>query len=556
MTTALTGAAEWGTNSDTPVNIFPAESGSFAYAVLPGQDGTVWGVKYQPRVTVTEGDEETVRYEYSVQHWDRNGNAVFPAAGITVSDYSNVTYTVINERLLVDSDGNAIICVSDCRNSSAGATSYTAYKLSPEGKMLWGEEGVPVSDPLHPATFTAKMNIIELDDHSYVFAWMQSKEADDMGNIYMQRLNKDGKMLWDQAKVSLTDDVSENLILLNSGDNTFILVYTRGASSVLTARKMDFDGESVWGGDVRIYRGGWGMAPVHTYFTATASGDGGALVSWCDDRSNTNLESPYMSYVTADGRLGFSAQADEGDLKLLYAERRNFNVCAVPAADGSCFYAVWRTSDANEHDQGILMQKVSKEGELLWGDEAKVIEAMSEAPKGYISLQQAGESDAVCFYGLYSSHYDQQCMATRFDGDGNFVWGGEAVALSPAGRQASMLRSATFPDQDAFLCSWTDGGTSEQDAGTAYFMTRLNDDGTLGLPDTAVPAIVAENASLSFDRGSLRGVLADGTVVNIFTTAGIKVAECVMQGGAARVNLPSGLYVAAAKGITVKLAIK
>lgn len=549
MTTALTAAAEWGTNSDTPVNIFPAESGSFAYAVLPGQDGTVWGVKYQPRVTVTEGDEETVRYEYSVQHWDRNGNAVFPAAGITVSDYSNVTYTVINERLLVDSDGNAIICVSDCRNSSAGATSYTAYKLSPEGKMLWGEEGVPVSDPLHPATFTAKMNIIELDDHSYVFAWMQSKEADGMGNIYMQRLSRDGKMLWNGEKAAITDDVSENPILLNSGDNTCILVYTRGASSVLTARKIDFDGESVWGSDVRIYRGGWGMAPVHTYFTAAASGDGGAIVSWCDDRHNTNLESPYLSYVTSDGKLGFSSQSDEGDLKLLYTESRNFNVTAVPAVDGSCFYAVWRTSDANEHDQGILMQKVSKEGELLWGDDAKVIEPMTDAHKGYISIQQAGDSDAICFYGLYSSHYDQRCVATRFDSDGNFLWNGKTVALSPAGRQSYSLRSGMFPCQNAYLCSWTDGGTSEQDAGTAYFMTRLNDDGSIGLPGTAAPMTATDTPYLAFDGKRLHGSLSDGAVITVIDITGTCVAQCVMNGGVAQVKLSSGIYIAYAPGV-------
>lgn len=556
MLTAGTALADWGTDNQSPIAVFPSDTRSYATEIKAAPDGSVWSLIYHPNLRDAEDEYDTqnVVYEFRLQHFDADGNPTFPAEGLLVSDYLNWSYTVVNDYLMVDHEGNAIVVVHDCRNSSAKGKSYTAYKVNAKGEMLWGEDGVAVSDPLKPAGFSAFMNMVELEDGSFVFAWQEMDGGSSAPHIYMQRVSSDGKAQWDIDKVAMTDEVTGFPYLVNSGDNTCIMVYGRTSSSVLYARKLDFEGESVWGKDTRIYRGGWGSVPLQTVLNVTSSGNGGVLVSWYDDRFSENIESPYLSYVDTDGKLGFAGQSDEADVKLCYDGWRSFNICSVPAADGSCFYSVWRRTDGPQNYQGVKIQRISLTGELMWGDDAKELQPVQRASMGYISLQPAGESDACAFFEIYRTYFDQQCYASRFDKDGAYVWADEIIELSENGRKAAGLASQPFVD-GSYLCTWDDGGTSETDSDITYVMTRLNDDGTFGVPDTGVENTVADTeANFGYDGSSLYG--PDGAKARVFTAAGAHVADYILAGGSATVNLPAGFYVASAVGQTVKFVVK
>lgn len=556
LLTAGTAMAGWGNDNESPVAIFPTGTGSYATEVSAAADGSVWAMIYHPNTEKAEGetDVENVVYEYRLQHFDPQGNPTFPAEGILLCDYSNWSYTVVNDYLTVDKDGNAIVVVNDCRNSNERGKSYTAYKVNTKGEQLWGEDGVAISDPLKPASMAACMRMVELEDGSYVFAWSEYDTAG-LSHVYMQRLSKDGKTQWDLSKVALTDEVTANPYLVNSGENTCILVYTRTASDVLYARKVDFEGESVWGKDTRIYRGSWGSVPIHVTLFVRSSGNGGALVTWNAELDGSGAESAYMSYITADGKLGFAGQSDEGELKLCYDEFRALGVQSVPANDGSCFYALWRRTDRNQRFHSIMMQRVSLTGDLLWGDEAKEIFPLTEnISLGFQSVQAAGENDACGFYEIYRTYFDQQCYATRVNSEGNFVWPDETIELSENGRKAASLETRPFVD-GSYLCTWTDGGTGEDDDATTYYMTRLNEDGTFGIPDAGVESTVAEAAvALAFDGTALRGT--DGASVSVYTATGALAATYTLRGGVAKVNLPAGFYVAATGAQAVKFVVK
>ncbi len=556
MLTAGTALADWGTDNQSPIAVFPSDTRSYATEIKAAADGSIWSMIYHPnlREADDEYDTDNVVYEYRLQHFDANGNPTFPAEGIMLCDYANWSYTVVNDNLMVDRDGNAIVVAHDCRNSSSKGKSYTAYKVNAKGEMLWGEDGVAVSDPLKPADFSAFMSMVELEDGSFVFAWQEMESGSGASHIYLQRLSKDGKALWDSDKLAMTDEVTGYPYLVNSGDNTCIMVYGRTSSAVLYARKLDFEGESVWGKDTRIYRGGWGSVPLQTILHVTSSGNGGVLVSWSDDRLSENIESAYISYVDADGKLGFAGQSDDADVKLCYDGWRCFNVCSVPAADGSCFYSIWRRTDGDQRFQGVMMQRISLTGDLMWGDEAKELQPLQEASMGYISLQQAGESDACAFFEIYRSYFDQQCYASRFDKDGAYVWADEIIEISENGRKAADLASQPYVD-GSYICTWDDGGTSETDKATTYMMTRLNDNGTFGLPDTGVESTVADTeASFGFNGSCLYG--PDGAKVCVYTVAGAHVDDYILAGGSAPVNLPAGFYVASVAGQTVKFVVK
>ena len=559
LATATGAMANWGTSIEDPVSVFPKGTNSYATEVRPGADGSAWAVIYHPNTKQADNEYDISRvvYEYRVQYFDPEVNPKFPAEGLLVSDYSNISYTVVNNYLLVDNDGNAIVSVSDCRNSNGSDKSYTVYKISPEGEFLWGEDGIALSDPTAPASLGVCMNIIQLEDGSYVFAWA---EYDNEGgsHVFMQRLSHDGKAQWDLAKTAITDEISNYPYLLNSGDNTFILVYGRTASTILYARKLDFEAENVWGKDVRIYRGGWGSTPVQTKLEVKPSGDGGALIAWSDDRSGTNIESAYISYVTPDGKLGFAGASDEGDVKLCYDDWRCFNVSAVRAADLSCFYAVWRRTDYDQRYQAIMMQKISNKGELLWDDEAREVTPTEATTLGYVSVQAAGDNGACAFYEEYRSYFDQQAYAQRFGSEGEFIWEPEVLDLSRPERMASGLTSQPYMNGKGWLCNWADGGTSAEDKETTYYMTVVNLDGGFGLENSGVENVVSVNeAQLTFAAGALHADVADGTIASVYSVDGSLVAECSFSGGRAALDLAPGMYIAGlCGGETVKFIVK
>lgn len=562
---AGTAWADWSDRMGNPTPIFPAGTGSYAIEVAVGDDGDIWAVNYHPNLKDAddEYDIEHVVYEYRLQHFDKNGNPLFPEDGILISDYANKSYTVVSNYIHVDSEGNCIVAVSDQRNASDRECSVTAYKVSPTGEQLWGEDGVAVSDAMHPVGYVACMRLVEMDDHSIVFAWQES-DGQDTNNVCLQRISKDGKAQWGTSKIWNEGQTCTYPYLVPSEDNTCILVYARTESAILYAVKLDFECESVWGKEVRVYRGGWGSVPLWTQLEVKSSGDGGALIAWSDDRAGTNIESPYISYVTSDGELGFEGVSDESDCKLYYGEDgvRSLGVTAAPASDGSGFVAMWRlVGGGNQSYQGIMAQKVSKSGELLWGDEAVTIFPIDVASYGYMSCQPTTDGGMMGFYEQYFAWNDQQCLAVRLDKDGDFVWKDGSMALSKEGRQSTSLKSQLLPVPGAYLIDWTDeetvGTGDDAKKVTTYVMDRFNEDGTFGDSSTAVTSVESDSADLVFDGAMLLSSLADGTQVNVFDATGARVAGYTLAAGRAEVSLPAGLYMASVPGkASVKFIVK
>ena len=397
---AMTNA--YGQWTEQPISIVTDGTSMYNNEAIVGEDGTTYFLYYHPNTkdAINEEDTDNVVYEYRLQAIDQNGERKFGDLGILISDNPNRSYCVVNNYLYIDKDGNIIVAVSDGRDCEDGKTfmGLYVYKVSPEGEMLWDENGVTLD---WDTELIAATKIIGLADGSYVFAWMRSNALGSMTMaINLQRLSADGEAQWGEGEVSLTSETItyQYPYLVDAGMNQFILVFAKGSAQDIYARKIDFDGTSVWGQDTRIYRGGWGGIPIWTLLDIQPSGDGGVIVGWNDDRNYTNIESAYISYVTGDGKIGFSAASDEGDVKLSYSDWKHYNckVLADPAGDG--FLAFFRETDGGQGWQHMIVQKVSKQGELLFGDEGIQLSDFEQVAFGYNSIQTGNEGEAAFFY--------------------------------------------------------------------------------------------------------------------------------------------------------------
>lgn len=238
---ALGSFAQWGTSAEAPVCEFPDATRGDANEVV-ASNGCIWSLYVEPFRDAPAAGQETGKfhYAYRVQCFDSKGVAKLPSEGLLVSDYENISYVIYNHYLAADKDGNAIVMVSDCRNSNADSRrmSLTAYKISPEGEMLWGEDGIAVSDPLNPPYLSAGASCVQLEDGSYVFTWNEFPEAKGgTPKVMMQRFSADGTPKWGTYGKNMSG--SEQALypyLVNSGNNTCILVYGKGTSSVMHAQ--------------------------------------------------------------------------------------------------------------------------------------------------------------------------------------------------------------------------------------------------------------------------------------------------------------------------------
>ena len=462
LVTMINAYGQW---TEQPISIVTEGTSMYNNEAVVGPDGTTYFLYYHPNIknAVDEYDTDNVVYEYRLQALDKNGDKKFGDLGILISDYPNRSYCVVNNYLYIDKDGNVVVAVSDARDCEDGETfmGLYAYKVSPEGEMLWDEEGITLD---WNTELIAATKIIGLPDGSYVLAWMRSNALGSMTMaINLQRLSADGKAQWgDEVNLTSETVTYQYPYLVDAGMNQFILVYAKGGAQDLYARKIDFDGTSVWGEDTRIYRGGWGSIPLWTILDVQPSGDGGVILGWNDDRAYTNVESAYMAYVTGDGKIGFSAASDEGDVKLSYDEWKHFNckVMADPAGDG--FLAFWRETDGGQNWQRMMIQKLSKQGELLYGDEGIMLFDFEQSAFGYNSIQPGKDGEAAFFYMKQNSGWgDVDIIYATLDTKAGELTG--RTKLNETTFERSSLTSHICAEEGFWVLKWKENYKDEND---------------------------------------------------------------------------------------------
>lgn len=507
--TCLMAMAQWNANPSESMLAWPDGKSYYANEMQIGEDGTTWLCVYHPQ----NGTVAT-----TIQAIDSTGVKLLGEEGLLVSEERNMTYTVVNQLIMVDKDGNAIVVVHDLRNSPSEEQrlSYTIYKVSPEGEMLWGNEGLSIDGGI-TYEMSAAMKVIQLEDGSYVFAWMRLN-----GNLFaieMQRVSNDGELLWNADDVRLMDNTSTYTYpyLVNAGDNQFILVYAKGSNQDLYARKIDFDGTPVWPEDTRIYRGGFGSIPLWTILDVQPSGDGGVIVSWNDDRYYTNIESAYLSYVKPNGELGFTA-GEEGQ-KLGYAGWRSFNVTARYDSKTNSFIALWRETDANQNWYRLVTQRVSLQGELLWGEEGLELCPMDTQPIAYMDLQPGGEGEMGVFYMMNHSYGfgDVTCYAMLLNSEtGESVWEEQPFAFTENVSEKASLEVTPMAQGDYWIAKWEDNGVLGSDNNVdRLYMQRINRNMTLGNPEPG--AVKATRTEMSQFR-AISTIVNDEAIFQVVNT--------------------------------------
>lgn len=455
--------------------------------------------------TPTENNIQTY-----LQILNKKGEKKFNGNGLLISNEKTRTWTLVNNFLLVDNEGNAIVVVQDRRNddSELQKLNYNVYKISPSGEFLWGEKGIDLDrGTVH--YLEASMTLIQVGEQ-YMFAWQRfnnesaglnmatttlkagdyqelpipfstTKDENLPDHIVMERLDKSGKF------VGETQYLKDNSIplsypwLRNATDGQVILVYAKGTNQDLMARKLDFDGSSVWAQDATIYRGGFGTIPIWTFVQVYEDPDGGVFVSWHDDRNFTNIESAYLSYIKPDGTYGYAAGI-EGQ-KLGFSGIRQFNPYMVYNPTDKSTYIAWRETSAMQSWQSLRAQRLTKEGDLMWDMEGVEILPLERRPIGYFSCELDKQNRMATFFMTQDSleaYGNTKAFACLLDAKGQYAWGDATkytFITNAKSEKGELMSSPAIEDQWILLWSDTRGATASNQ--TYLYGQNMYMDGSL-----------------------------------------------------------------------------
>lgn len=491
--------AQWSGDRDVATTIFTEDMNLYWDEPCLGADGTLWFLGDNPSSILME-DIKTSVYAWRLQAISPDGNRLFGDKGMVLSAYDNTSWTVCGQMLYANADSTITVVIRDCRNHGDHVTNYTAYRLRPDGTHVWDEDGVPVDNAMIAGS-NAAMHITELEDGSNVFAWLWM--GNNTTNVSMQRITKEGEPQWDPNEMTVDGSFNDYPYLVRSTENRFILVWGRTSSEYLTAMGYNADGTQAWSKRVSLYTGGFGSTPAWTKIKVKPAGDGGALVTWYDDRDGIQIEYPYIAYVKADGNLGFVNANGKADIRLGYEEWRHLGTDVVPDGQGTGFMAIFSQCNQGQTFYNACVQHVSLEGDLDYGETGLALMPIDDQMKsvGYISIQPGPDGTFAAFWmEHHGGYWDIEAhMTIRRIADGEPVSEDTRDIRFVEGRRyRTGLLSFVDWEHECWYAYWADEGADSNHKCALNCVQRIGFDGSL--PDIEdLGGIVMSQGATYFD---------------------------------------------------------
>ena len=402
-------------------------------------------------------------YHVYVQRIDAAGEVQLNESGMLVSDNNNSSWiAVYHLNLAVDSDDNAIITTVDQRT---GIWEVYAWKIAPDGSMLWGEDGVVVT-AFGASNMSPRLTV--LSDNSVAVTCTH-----DNNTVLFQCISSDGTLLWGDG--ILIDDVAASLVspqptITVEGDVLIQWIRQTGSppyyDSELFLQKYGLDGDPQWSepkvvaGPVVFPMGNWSQQLV-------VEAGGGSFSAWT--QFSGNVQNAVAQHISEDGELSWVGGVD------LSTNSSNFRISPMLAVADETqeLMAVWREANGSQSQHGVFAQRLDSSGNRLWGSTGTTVVALNSS-YDYLDLSVAGfGEEMISAYIQQSNNMNGDIYANRLDADGNSVWTGGTVTMTTSGSPKSDMM--TGKGSNCLFIAWSENGS--------VYAHCLREDGTLGPPD-------------------------------------------------------------------------
>jgi len=391
-----------------------------------------------------------------------------------------------NPRALSDGAGGAFIVWEDFRVN----IEIYIQRVDSNGNMLWAANGVNITS--HSAQQRAP-RVISDGTGGVIVLWRDYRTFSHW-DLYAQRVDGLGNTLWAAGgvPVCLALQHQENPMAIPDGSGGMIAVwedYRTVTSWDIYAQRIDTTGAPVWTVD---------GIPVSTAINhqvdpvLVSDGAGGAIIAWDDQRNG----SPWIVHAQRIDSTGSPVWTPDG---IPLSAAPNFQLDPAITTDGAGG-AIIAWTDVNTGNHDILAQRLDGSGTALWAVDGTPVCTEPDDQNGTPQIVASGAGGAIITWQDHrnSPVFDQ--YGQRLDGSGALLWAASGVPFSAAYGYQEMP-AITSDGADGAILAWTDRISSDRD----LYAQRIDSDGIQGgitPSSTVVPAIDCTPEELTLPNSS------------------------------------------------------
>ncbi len=328
-----------------------------------------------------------------------------------------------------------------------------AQRIDTLGGVQWQNNGAPISSPLRLPRFCAITSdggggaIIVWEDYTYNIQLNQSGPH----NLYAQRVNRFGQILWATDGVPVTALSNERQIMYpvvtSDGQGGAIIVWRDGHSGTnsLYAQRINASGVVQWSaGGVFVTSPLNGIAPGDTY-RITGDDAAGVIIVWEDERNGVANHDIYTQRVDSAGVAQWTAN---GVPICTATAGQVYPVLVGDGAGGAVMsWQDHRAESASNHGD-IYAQRISSAGIVQWAPNGVSI-ATASLGQYYPIITTDGSGGAIIVFADRRSGIDVEIYAQRINAAGITQWATDGIAIIDTSRRYINDYYKTIVNDDA-----------------------------------------------------------------------------------------------------------
>ncbi|GAX59201.1 hypothetical protein SCALIN_C01_0132 [Candidatus Scalindua japonica] len=375
-------------------------------------------------------------FDIYAQKIDSQGNRVwpFPIEICTAPSFQGIP------KITRDGVGGAIIVWHDTRSGFGQGGQegdefdnfdIYAQRINGDGQILWAENGVPVSE-------SAKWQVYPVIDTDglggAIIAWDDGRSFN--SQVYVQRVDQNGNILWGQDGLLIAvippEDGQSDPRIVADGFGGAIVAWTDLRSGINTdayGQRVDGNGNRLWG------IGGVPLASVvgdQLLVRVASDGVGGGIFSWTDSRDGSEEFDIYAQRVDAGGTIAWSP---EGIPVCNITGSQIKNEIISDGLGGAL--VTWedgRRSDSvnNITHTDLYVQKVNSQGLTVWDAGGVVVAATDEAQIRPSILSDGSGGAFISWQDFFRGGTWWNIYAQHIDESGQAKWKNDGIPVSIA----------------------------------------------------------------------------------------------------------------------------
>ena len=397
------------TTASEKISVSTAKDGQLFPSVVNDGKGGV--------IVVWEDYRTGKDWDVYAQRVDNNNTPMWQTDGLPISTADR------NQRRLrmIRHDTHAIVVWNDRRGG--GSWDIYAQAVNLEGKVLWQTDGIPICTN---AADQSTQAILSDGAGGAIVVWEDERRSSEFQDLYIQRINPDGTMMWQQDGIPVfpSESLQSNPILIADGLGGFYIVWwdVIGYDAWhIMAYRLSFDARPLWDTPLLITpeNGMQGEPRV------VADGKSGLIVVWQIYENFIN-DQLYAQRISPDRKKLWQKIG----VPVCTADEIQKNAAIVNDGKGGII-AVWR--DERDIYGDLYTQRIGADGTLAWeSDGIPLCTAGGHQDRPFI-VQSAEDQFFVAwidYRGDFGEKSVDAIYCQQIDLDGNLLWEKEGVPIS------------------------------------------------------------------------------------------------------------------------------